>query len=158
MQKQFFLCLLLAATVGAKAGDSVNVFRRTGIYVEMGGPGYIHLNGNLEHYFVNRKCAHLGVRAGYGSWGSWGGGGEEAIFTVTGQAGRKYHFAEVQAGSLLFTGPKEQIYPGDPTRISTPVYLHPFFSLGYVLRWKHLQLKANVNSKITINAGVGLIF
>jgi hypothetical protein len=158
MKKQLFLwiVLLLAATASVEAGDSLKVFRRTGIYAEIGGPGYIHLNGNLEHYFVNKKWAHIGARAGYGSWATWSGNGWEGLLTVSGLLGKKYHFLELQAGSVVKAETSGKRFLANDNQ---PFYRYdPFVSIGYTLRVGHLLLKASLNSDSPINVGLGLIF
>jgi hypothetical protein len=142
----------------AKSGDSLAVFRRTGIYAEIGGPGSIHVSGNLEHYFINGQWTHVGIRAGYGKWESWGGGGSEVITTASGQVGKRHHFAELQVGSLVYTELDKSNGPNDQPSDVVQFMVVPFVSTGYVFRWKHLQWKANVNSRLTINAAVGLVF
>ncbi len=157
MKKTLFLTGLILSllSIHAEAGDSLKVFRRTSIYAEIGGPGYIHLNGNAEHYFVNGKWVHLGIRAGYGIWGSWGGEGQEALATVTALAGRKHHFLELQAGSMLVIEEKREDVSGKET-------IHyeytPYASIGYTFRVGHLLLKTSLNSRTLINAGLGVTF
>ncbi len=158
-KRSAILCsFLLFMATGIMAEDSLRVFRRTGIYAEMGGGEYIRTNLNAEHFFVNGKWLHLGTQGSFGIWNSWGGGGQEAGLTLSGLVGKKTHFLEVRGGSLLLfqtTGKTEEGNSGNLKEFIPAVFL------GYTLRWKHFLFKANVNPSrryVTFNAGAGVVF
>src|SRR5205809_521977 len=99
MKKVLVLILFIQAFTSLKAEDNPSIFRRTGIYTEFGMGDIVHLNLNLDHYFLNKTYWHLGARTGFGAFGSWGGhGGQEAFLTLSGLLGKKYHFLELQTG------------------------------------------------------------
>lgn len=157
----FFLLLFIFSVLNAEAGDSLKVFRRTGIYGMFGGGEYIHGNINAEHFFVNSKIFHIGVRGAYGNWSSWGQAGNEAILTLSGLAGKKHHFAEFQAGSLLLIDKSEKAKDSNDQKPTNDYYF--MMGIGYNLRWRHLLLKTGLElapqySILTFNAGMGIIF
>ena len=150
----FSFLLLLLLSFNSEAGDSLKVFRRMGLYGELGGGEFIHYSMNAEYYLLNNKLLHLGVRGGYGTWGAFDSGhGPEAIAAATGLLGKRYNFLEIQYGvDFLLKKPTE------PAVSKTKQAVLPLIAIGYNLRYKHFQLKANVNTTMTINMGLGLVF
>jgi len=157
----FFLLLFILSILKAHAGDSLKVFRRTGIYGVIGGGSYIHRNINLEHFFVNSKYFHLGARCAYGKWAAWGTKGNDGILTLSGLAGKKYHFAELQLGSLLFINRSTKTVAANNNKPTQDYYF--MYGIGYTLRLRNLLLKGSIEMApepaiTTINAAMGFIF
>jgi hypothetical protein len=149
MKKVIALIFLIQLFSSLHAEDKPTKFKRTGIYGEFGIGDYVHLDLNLEHYFLNKKYWHLGARTGYGQYAAWSGdGGSEALLTLSGLLGKKYHFLELQTGGILLGGSKE----------NNTSSIYPFVSGGYTLRYKHFLFRANVNTMIAVNAGLGFVF